>query len=111
MKTTKMNFDAQYIANNPESNEARLQERVVNRLIEATDIFEKLELYDEVQNIEEETCIFNWFIFGAELFDIEHLRNSKVVYADTSYGLFIAKTSNWDSFIEDLMNALYNTSI
>ena len=111
MNTEKMNFTTQYIASNPESNEALLQKRVENRLIEATTIFENLELWDEVENLGEDEEVLSWFLFGAELFDIEHLQKSKVVYVNSEYGVFIAKTSDYDSFIENLMDGLYNTTI
>lgn len=111
MNTQKMNFTTQYIASNPDSNEALLQKRVEARLVEATAIFEKLELWEEVENLEEDEEVLNWFLFGAELFDIEHLQKSKAVYVNSEYGLFIAKTSDWESFIESLMDGLYNTTI
>ena len=111
MTNEKMNFTTEYIASNPESNEALLEKKVEYRLIEATAIFEKLELWDEVEDLGEDEEVLNWFLFGAELFDIEHLQKSKVVFLNTEYGVFIAKTSDYDSFIENLMNGLYNTTI
>lgn len=111
MKTEKMNFTTQYIASNPDSNEALLQKRVEHRLIEATAIFEKLDLWEQVEKLKNDEEVFSWSLFGADLFDLEHLQKSKVVYADTEYGVFIAKTTDWESFIENLMNGLYNTTI
>lgn len=105
----KMNFSFDFIQKNPESREAYLTNRVKDRLCEATLIFQKLDLWEYVENYNDD--ILNWFLLSSEMLDIEHLQKSKVIYADTDYGLFIAKTSDWDSFIENLMDGLYNTTI
>jgi len=124
----ELNFSYDFISQNPDSKEARIQERVKNNLIVQNSLVDLLfskEIlqWDELQNAyeteegqeEELKEIFTWYAFAADSLDIAHLQASDIPFISNEYGTWIGREdcgSAWDLyFLPFLCDALYNTAI